>query len=242
MPTEPSNADPPKRQRRWYQFSLRTLLIFTVLCAVAASWFGNKIEQKRIERDAVAAIVEFGGEAHYDYERVYGAKPPGPEWLRKLLGENFFSEVVAVDLRESRDADVGLVNVKELPRLDWLFVAGSKATDAGLVNIQGLTQLQTLSLMNTQVTDAGLVDLKTLTGLRRVNLVATKVTDAGLECLKGLNQLQLLILAETNVTDAGLENLKGLTRLQKLDLRDTKVTEAGVNDLQKALPNCDIVR
>jgi hypothetical protein len=31
MQTEPSKADPPKRKRRWFQFSLRSLLIF-------ASW------------------------------------------------------------------------------------------------------------------------------------------------------------------------------------------------------------
>jgi hypothetical protein len=38
MPTEPSKAEPPKRKRRWYQFSLRTLLVVvtiaTVQCAV----------------------------------------------------------------------------------------------------------------------------------------------------------------------------------------------------------------
>ena len=26
MPTEPTKAEPPKRQRRWFQFSLRTLV------------------------------------------------------------------------------------------------------------------------------------------------------------------------------------------------------------------------
>ena len=33
MQTEPSKADPPKRQRRWSQFSLRTLMIGVTLCA-----------------------------------------------------------------------------------------------------------------------------------------------------------------------------------------------------------------
>jgi hypothetical protein len=36
MQTEPSKADPPKRKRRWFQFSLRTLLIGVTLFAVNA--------------------------------------------------------------------------------------------------------------------------------------------------------------------------------------------------------------
>jgi hypothetical protein len=36
MLTELSKADPPKRKRRWSQFSLRTLLIFTAIRASSA--------------------------------------------------------------------------------------------------------------------------------------------------------------------------------------------------------------
>ena len=46
----------------------------------------------------------------------------------------------------------------------------------------------------------------------------------------------------TQITDAGLVHLKGLTGLQTLGLRGTQVTDQGVADLQKALPNCEIVK
>jgi hypothetical protein len=36
MEIEPSNADPPKCKRRWFQFSLRTLLITVTVLAVAS--------------------------------------------------------------------------------------------------------------------------------------------------------------------------------------------------------------
>jgi hypothetical protein len=34
MPTEPPKAEPPKRKRRWFQFSLRSLMIVVTLLAV----------------------------------------------------------------------------------------------------------------------------------------------------------------------------------------------------------------
>jgi hypothetical protein len=34
MQTEPSKADPPKRKRRWFQFSLRTLMLLVAIVAV----------------------------------------------------------------------------------------------------------------------------------------------------------------------------------------------------------------
>ena len=69
-----------------------------------------------------------------------------------------------------------------------------------------------------------------------------ETTDAILVHLKGLNNLKSLSLGMTKVTDAGLVHLKGLMELQELNLGDAKVTDAGVADLQKALPNCNIVK
>jgi hypothetical protein len=34
MVTEPFSAVPPRRKRRWFQFSLRSPLIFTLVCAI----------------------------------------------------------------------------------------------------------------------------------------------------------------------------------------------------------------
>jgi hypothetical protein len=36
MQTDPPKADPPKRKRRWFQFSLRAMMIFTGICAIAS--------------------------------------------------------------------------------------------------------------------------------------------------------------------------------------------------------------
>jgi hypothetical protein len=68
MEADPSKADPPKRKRRWFQFSLRSLMIFTMVCAVACGWLGTRIEQKREEREAVEAILKDRGWVVYDYQ------------------------------------------------------------------------------------------------------------------------------------------------------------------------------
>lgn len=95
------NAGRPKRKRRWLQFSLRSLMIFTLVVAIPCAWLGHRIEEKRRERQAVAAIVKLGGGLRYDYENAPGKvplEPPGPRVLRSLLGENYFCEVDAVSL------------------------------------------------------------------------------------------------------------------------------------------------
>ena len=45
MQAEPSKAEPPKRKRRWFQFSLRTLLIGVTLLAIGSAWMARRIER-----------------------------------------------------------------------------------------------------------------------------------------------------------------------------------------------------
>jgi hypothetical protein len=57
MPTEPPNAE-PKRKRRWFQFSLRTLLIGVTLLAAACAYFAHYaaiVRQRKALREQVEA-------------------------------------------------------------------------------------------------------------------------------------------------------------------------------------------
>jgi hypothetical protein len=243
MQTEPPEAEQPKRKRRWFQFSLRSLMIFTLVCAIPCAWLGRKIERKRKEQGAVQAIELLNGAAHYRYVAEGLHKPPGPDWLRKLLGENFFSEVVIVNLIGNRNlCDADLVNVEVFSQLNWLDLALSiNIGDGGLKHIEGLSQLEHLDLSGTRITDSGLERLKALTLIRELRLIRTEIDDAGLIHLKGLTKIKELNLDSTRVTDAGLGNLKGMAELKDLELVDTVVTAAGVESLHNELPNCRIV-
>lgn len=208
-----------KRRRRWFQFSLRTLLVFFLICGVTM-WIAVEMREAEKQREVVAAIRSKGGAVFYDYQwknDMYDVrvKPPGPTWLRKFVGRDFLSNV-----RYVRLADTSLAtHARQLQRLrglEELRLHGGATTDSSLIQLKEFTNLRVLSLTGTGVTDAGLKHLQTLTNLRRL-------------CLYG-----------TAVTDEGLEHLKALTSLEWLSLGATQVTDTGIKDLSKALPRCRI--
>jgi hypothetical protein len=184
MQTESQRAEPRKRKRRWFQFSLRTLLIGVAIVAIPCAWLGKRIEQKRMEREEVAAIVKLRGSVLYDYQNVYGGKPRGPEWLRSVLGDDFFSEVDHVILTGTNAGDTELEHLTALTRFRTLWLGGTKVTNAGLEHLEGLRELRQLGLHSTNVNDAGLVCLKALTQLETLDLTKTRISDAGVKDLQ----------------------------------------------------------
>jgi len=240
-------APQPNAHRRWYQFSLRTLLIFVTLGGCGFARLGAKIQEARRQQAAVAALLKLGCFVAYDYQfdsqggDVPDATPPGPAWLHSLFGDGFFENVHTVILVNDEMTDAEMENLKEFSELKSLILGGTRVTDTGLENLTRLTQLIDLTLGGTQVTDTSLTCLRGLTRLETLHLNFTQVTDAGLGNLRGLTQLKFLALDGTQVTDAGLEQFRGLTRLESLQLCLTHVSEAGVAKLHAAIPNCEIV-
>ena len=85
-----------------------------------------------------------------------GSEPPGPRWLRSLLGDDFFAGVVLAHVT----TDAGMEHLKALTQLQRLWLSYTRVTDGGLEHLKGLTQLQWLSLWDARVTDAGEADLR----------------------------------------------------------------------------------
>ena len=187
-----SQPKSPARKLRWFQYSLRSLFLLTLVVSLVMGWVAPRMKRTRQEDEAVEEIKKLHGQVQYDYEvRQSGnppldEEPPGPAWLRNLLGENFFATVVKVHF----DYDAASV------------------TDRDLEPLKGLTQLQWVDLRGTQVTDAGLEYLKGLKQLQALDLFGTHVTDSGLQRLRGLTQLSSLHLVRTHVTDEGVERLQ----------------------------------
>jgi len=123
--------------RQWrFQFGIRTLLLLIFAVAVCCSWFACRMQKAKRQKEVVEEILGLGGGVEYDYHfdslgnriALPFPKPPGPAWLRKVVGVDFLSNVVYVRLY------------------------GPSVTDARTQNLPKLSDLRTLRLTNTRVT------------------------------------------------------------------------------------------
>ena len=256
----PDSTQLKNHKRRWYQFSLKTLLIAMTVATVA---FGGWVQYRRYRaqenRDRVVAVEEPIKKAIAEIEKLGGEVTSAHElrsqtWLEKQFDDPGGADdpVVGV-LKVTRvELSYGTVLSHKGPDLDAVLTYclddesylerfrlwGTMVTDADLECLKRLNDLETLDLMDVHITNAGIEHLKGLTNLRSLNLSGTKVTDEGLKHLKRLNKLQFLHLGNTNISDAGLEYLKGLKSLESLTLTATDVTNEGADKLRQALPGC----
>ena len=218
----PDQANAVSRSwRRYLRFSVRGLIVLVLVIGAGMGWI---VRSARIQREAVAAIVNDRGGVLYDWEWSNGEFIPGgklraPRWIVDLIGIDYFGHVTEVWLTKS-----------------------SAAPDAVMEQAGSLTRLQRLEVDGSSTGDVGLVHLKELTNLSELDLSGTRITDVGLVHLKGLTKIASLYLSHTQVTDAGLVHLKGLTNLSILYLYDTRVTDAGIDELKQALPSLNIIR
>ena len=179
-------VDAPQPKLRWYQHSARSPLLFLLLLSV--SWFVLEMVVAGEQKAVVEEIENLGGVVWYDYQfdasgaEIPGAVPPADPWLRWLLGDDLFTNVTKLYVRQFTDSQIA--RLKGLSRLQWLDLTETAVTDAGLEHLKGLTQLHTLNLRATRVTDAGLEHLKGLTKLQSLDVRSTQVTGAGVESLR----------------------------------------------------------
>jgi hypothetical protein len=242
--------------RRRFQFSIRSLLVLTVALAPPCSWLAMEMKKAREPHAAVAAIEELGGVVSYDFQVAdHGmsstAEAPQWKWLRKLLGDDFFNDVIEVGIDETGDrknvTDDDLECLSALPQLKGLsFGFCPKVTDAGMVHLKGLTKLKSLSLFCSNITDAGLKPIERLTQLEDLQVFCI-LSDVGLEYLKRLKRLKTLNISCRHLIGEGFIHLKGLTQLQALELYDFDMPEphniplkqiAQLTQLRKLKVNC----
>ncbi len=146
-------------RRRFFRYSLRTLMLVVTVFCIGLGSIGIQIKQARHQRQAVEAILATGGIILYEYQRT-NSDPPGPEWLRRIIGDEYFFTIGYVDF------------------------SGSKVNNASLAAVVNfLASVKYLSLFSTEVTDEGLENLKELTNLRIVHIISTKITDEGMKDL-----------------------------------------------------------
>ena len=171
-------------KRSWLQYRLRTMFVHVVIVAIPCGWLKWKLDRKAKERAAVAEIEKSGGFVEYDWKARKEKVPPGAAWLRKLLGDDFFSRVHFVRLDGNKFTDESLLHLDQFADLELLQLPCQPVSDDILIHLMGLTHLKLLDLQGTVVTDNGLGNLRRLTGLVYLDLTKTAVTDDGVTKLQ----------------------------------------------------------
>jgi hypothetical protein len=160
---------------RWYQFRLRTLLIFvTLFCVVLGFWVKGRNRGRAITEIRSCGWIpgpnfgswnfglwmymglDYSGDVKYAYvsrEETLKYLEALPELRRLTIERSGFPG-------NSATTDEGLVQLEKLKRLEVLRIWNCPVTDAGLVHLRGLNHLTRLELMGTQATDEGVKDLE----------------------------------------------------------------------------------
>lgn len=208
------------------QFRLRTsLTILTIGCILLAPRV-NRAHRDRRALDLIRQVPCKNLIVYYDYHEINptgGAdilqKPPEPEWLRRLLGDEYLMRIEQVYLRGPKVADIHLRCLEPL-----------------------VNDLHGLSLHSSSVTSDGLAYLAKFRALRRLDLgqIWPRISRGSIPHLLKMSELRYLSLLGADVSDNDIQWLSRLEKLEILDLGYTKVTPNGIHRLHAALPNCEV--
>lgn len=202
--------------RQLRQFGLRTLLIAVALTALVLGLWRGVIDPIHRQHAAVTYLTDLGGRAEW--------RVSGPAWLRRIVGNYYFTQVDAVNLHRARIKDDDLQVLQDLPSVRRVYLSGTDVSREGLEHLQKLPQLERLALWRTSVTDADLKPLAEISTLQVLDLQETKTTE---RCLAGLSLLRRLetLKFDFPVTDAGLQHLAQLSDLSLGHLQVNGLTE-----------------
>jgi hypothetical protein len=190
--TDPTPAEPRRfpivvPRPLWIGLSATALLIIGI-----GLHFGLPLYRQEI---AIRQIRQLGG-----WE---GRSRVGPEWLRKLVGQERFDRIRPVEelyLIDTEFGDADVPRLRLLPTLKVLYLDGTRVTDAGLNELATMSRLEELHLKETRITDQGLATLKRLPRLRELDVSHTGLTNLGLSHFVNMTELRRLWLDETGVT------------------------------------------
>ncbi len=237
MTARQAKATASKSRRRWSQFSVRTLLVLTLVVSLFFSWLAVETRRAQRQRAAVNALQAMG---RYDYEfddsfeDILQPRHPAPHWLRQLTHKDLLTHVVTLETNWGQTITAeALAELEHLPRLRSVRCENCVIAAEGLAHLSQLTELRELSLQGSSgICDDGMKYLRPLIGLKRLTLSGTEITDDGMKCLRPLTGLKDLRLSGTEITDRGLIHIQGMTELTDLAVINTQITDAGLEHLR----------
>ncbi len=248
-----------KLPRRRFQFTVRALLVATLLVAIPCASWGNKRHRYRTRWKrhlaAVADLEKNGG--YLVYRGAIASEDVEPGWVRRLLGHRYFEYVLGFVLEGACDdstlqqltalsdlqievvhvfncpvTDKGLGYVKDFPSVWAVRLERVDFSEAGLAHLQQVPRLRKLTIHKDTLTEGEMAQIGQLSGLRWLNLDGAQIGEGGIAHLESLGSLEMLILDNTNITSAELTHLEGLANLKILYLKNTRIADDGLRHLK----------
>lgn len=242
------------------RFSLATLfIVVTAICM----WLGTIADKKIKQRRGVERVEKLSGAVFFDFQRRakkdegfdHTAPPPGSEWARKWLGEDYCQTPVCVQLWDTRltaddlraiaalrdleqlqfhRVDLSAVSCRPLAtlkKLEVLVFDECALGETSLIPIARLARLRRLDLIGTPLDDRRMPPLSELVSLDFLCLTGTQISGSGFGDLKRLANFSMLIAGDTPFGDRGLEAIGTLPEAKYLQLEGTAITDHGLAHL-----------
>jgi hypothetical protein len=146
-----------RRKRRWFQFSLRTMLLAVLVVSMLLSWVACEMQEGTRQRAALQAVKELGGRVNYDHPNRKTTRSA----LTRYVEDHFPRGISLIVLEGPAVCDASLEQLSMLTHVTRLnILRAPNVTDAGLEHLKGLTSLESLILQDTQVTPEGVERLQ----------------------------------------------------------------------------------
>ena len=208
---------------RPYRFGLRTLLVLVI-----AIWCGIWKNKANRQRTAVK-VISTSGSFVYSHEfpfrglmkpgevrKVdYAAKPPGPAWLRSIVGDDYFQTVRMVHFSPTDEAMKQLAN---LPDVGDVAMDAYQLTDEGFKQLSHLRNLENLTISNGHNLSNSMAVLTTLPRIRRLLIYNTPIDYRSVEHFAKLANLRQLHLSATLLSDEDVARLCALLPNASIDV------------------------
>jgi len=213
---------PTPQPRRWFHFSLRTLLLLALLIALPLGWVAKERRQSTFEAELAVRLERAGWQftrgSILDSTRDFHTHPRQISWQHALAIRLFGERII--------------------------FAINSSAGQQELEQLAGLSNLQHLAVGTDDIVNLNFVNQhKVLKVLRiycnrEVQKVDAKQEDLDLAPLRALPKLKILVIQNRQVND--LAPLQHLFSLEGIMLTGTRSTHEQVGRLRDALPNCTL--
>lgn len=234
-------------RRRWFQFSLRTLLTFSVLFSFAAAWYGNHyIRLKKLRADVVQLQsqgwkIEYA--YHWDGKRVSRKDEPttGLLILRKIFGDDFNASILIITATGGIDNTADFRILESIPDLRVIVLSDPQCNLETMQRIlKSAKSVKSLVFFLTPTFKNGralrtfafdqMTSIREMQNLEQLDLEgrnlfsSNSTNDAEFKCVGNLHNLRSLRLTYMGITDQCLKDFHQLTQLESLDIENNQIT------------------